>query len=90
VACALLATRHAHAKELNAMGGQVTGTQVCIFEIGVAGVDDEIALLEVRQQIADHGIHGRAGGYQHHDRARSTKQSDEIPDAGHAVYFVSR
>ena len=45
---------------------------------------------EVRQQIADHGIHGRAGGHQHHDRARRTEQSDEILDVGHAVYVVSR
>src|ERR1035438_9530880 len=52
--------------------GQVTGTQVCIFEVGVAGVDDEIALFEERQQIGDHGIHRWAGGHQHHDRARPT------------------
>ncbi len=70
--------------------GQVTGAQVSVFEVGVAGVDDEIALFEVRQQIADHRIHGRAGGHQHHDRARLTEQSDEILDVRRAVYVAFR
>ena len=34
-----------HAEELNAFRRQVAGTQVCVFEVRVAGVDDEIALF---------------------------------------------
>ena len=71
---ALFAARHAYAEKLNAFPAQVTRAQVRIFEVGVAGVDDEIAPFEVRRQIGDHGIHGRAGGHQHHDRARLAQQ----------------
>jgi hypothetical protein len=73
VARALLAARDADAEELNALASQVSRAQVRIFEVGIAGVDDEVALFEMRQQVADHGIHRRAGGHQHHDRARRTK-----------------
>jgi len=78
VARALFATGHAHAEELNALRGQVTGTQVCIFEVGVASVDDEIALFEVRQQVGDHGIHGGAGGHEHNYCAGLAQQMSEL------------
>ena len=78
MACALLAAGHAHSEESNAFRGEVAGTQICIFEVGVAGIDDEIALSEVRQQIGDHGIHGRPGGNQQHYCAGLAEQASEL------------
>src|ERR1039458_10214298 len=54
-------------------------------EIGVAAVNDEIARLEVREQIVDDRIHGRAGGHEQHDRARLAKQGDELLDIRRAA-----
>jgi hypothetical protein len=45
---AFFAARHAHAEELNAFRRQVAGAHVGVFEVGVAGVNDEIALVQVR------------------------------------------
>ena len=64
--------------------------QIRVFEVGVAGVDDEIALFEVPQQIVDHRIHRRAGGHQHHHCTRLSEQSDEFLDVCHAVDVVFR
>ena len=61
------------------------GAHVGVFEIGIAGVNDEIVLVQVRQQILDDRIHRGAGGHQHHDRARLTKQCDEINDVVRAA-----
>ena len=73
VARSLFAAGHAHAEKLNALRCQITGTQIRILEVGISGVDDQVALVEVWQQVGDHGIHGRPGGHQHHDRAWRTE-----------------
>ena len=59
---AFFAARHAHAEELDAFRCQVARTHVRVFEVGVAGIDDEIALVQVRQQIVDDRIHRSAAG----------------------------
>ena len=59
--CAFFATRDTHAEELDAFRRQVAGAHIGVFEVGVAGVDDEIALVQVRQQILDDRIHRSAG-----------------------------
>jgi hypothetical protein len=59
---------------------QVNGTHVGIFEVRVPGIDDEIAFIQVRNQILDNRIHGSAGWHKHHDCARPTEQRDELPD----------
>ena len=82
---AFFATRHAHAEKLDAFRRQVAGAHVRVFEIGVAGINDEIALVQVRQQILDDRIHRSAGGHQHHDRARSAEQGDELMDVRRAA-----
>ena len=82
---AFFAARHADAEELDAFRRQVAGAHVRVFEVGVAGIDDEIARLEVREQIVDDRIHGRAGGHQHHHRARLAQQADELLDVRRAA-----
>ena len=81
---AFFATRHAHAEELDAFRRQVAGAHIRVFEVGVASINDEIALVQVRQQILDDRIHRSAGGHQHHDRARFAKQCNEIRDVRRA------
>ena len=82
---AFFAARHAHAEELDAFRRQVAGAHIGVFEVGVAGIDDEIALVQVRQQILDDRIHRSAGGHQHHDRARLAEQADELLDIRRAA-----
>ena len=43
------ATRHSHTQEMDALRLQVVGADIRVLEVGVAGIDDQIALVQVRQ-----------------------------------------
>ena len=78
---ALFATRYPYTEEVNAFFGQFFGAQIGVLKVGIAGIDDEIAPFQVRQQIVDDRIHRRAGSHKHHHRARLTEQTDELLNA---------
>lgn len=82
---AIGATRHTDTKELDAARFQVARARVGVSEVRVAAVNDEIALVEVRQQILDDRIHRRAGGHEHHDRAWPPQKPDELRNVRRAV-----
>ena len=66
VARALLATGHARAHEADALLGERLGPTVRVRIVRVAAVDENVALLQQRQQGLDELVHGRAGLHQEH------------------------
>jgi hypothetical protein len=64
---ALLAARHAHAEEVNVFAGQVFDAAVGVGEVGVAPVDEDVALVELGQELFDDRIDGFARRHQQHD-----------------------
>src|ERR1035441_4454528 len=82
---AFFSSRRADAEELDAFRRQVAEAHVRVFEVRVAGIINEIARLEVREQLIDDRIHGRACGNKHHHCAWLTKQGDELLDIRRAA-----
>ena len=52
----------------NVFPAQVAEAHVRVFEIGVAGIDDDIAPLEVRESLITEST-GASHGHQHYNRA---------------------
>ena len=74
----MLAARHAHAEKLNPTLRQRLGPQVRVLEVRVAVVDDQIAVSQIRQQIANNRIDGRSSRYEQHHGARDPEESDKF------------
>ena len=74
----MLAARDANAKKLNPTLRQRLGSQVRVFEVRVAPVDEQIPVGQTRQQIMNHRIDGRPGWNEHHHCAWNTEQCDEF------------
>jgi hypothetical protein len=66
----VLAARHAGAHEAEPGAGEIVGASVGVDEVGVAAVDQDVSLLQVRAQVRDHAVHGGAGRHHHQDAAR--------------------
>ena len=64
-----LATRNAHAEKSNAVLAQGLPAPLAVLEIGVAAIDDDVTLLEMRQQAVDNQVDDLAGGGHQKDHA---------------------
>lgn len=74
----LLTTRDSAANEADALLGQVLGTAVAVGEVGVTTVDDDVTLLEVRQESLDELVNGLTSHDQKHDTAGALELGAEL------------
>lgn len=74
----LLTTRDTAANEVDALLGQVLGTAVAVGEVGVTTVDDDVTLLEVRQESLDELVNGLTSHDQEHDTAGALEFGAEL------------
>ena len=72
------ATAGPRVDEAQALRGQLGGAADRIFVVGVAAVDDDIALVGERQQLLDGLIHRVARRHHEPDRPRQSKLFDEV------------
>jgi hypothetical protein len=80
VAGTLLATGDTGADEAEALGGAVLGAAVGVGEVGVAAVNDDVALLQEGQEGLDVVVDGLAGLDEEHDAAGALELGDELLD----------
>jgi hypothetical protein len=73
---ALLAAGHAGAEEVDALLGESGVAPLCVAEVGVAAVDQHIAVVEVWRDLLDHRIGGRTGLHHAHQHARTRERAD--------------
>ena len=76
----LLTTRDTGADEEEALGLELLGAADRVGVVGVATVDDDVALVEVGDKLVDEGIDGRASLDEEDDLARRLELSDELLD----------
>lgn len=88
---ALLAARDADAHEVQALLAQFLLPAPGVLEVGVAAVDDDVAGLQQRSELADHGIGGLAGLHHDDQTARALQRVDELLGGlgGHEGALVS-
>ena len=77
---ALLAARDADAEEVDAALGELGVTPLGVAEVGVAAVDHDVAALQVRGDLVDHGVGGGARLNHAHQHARPLERPDPIRD----------
>jgi hypothetical protein len=75
---ALLAAGHPDAHEPQAAPGELGRAALGVREVGVAGVDDDVALVEQGRQLRDHGVDGQSRLDHHDDAARPLQRRDEV------------
>ena len=75
---ALLAAGDAGADEAQPALAALGRAPARVEEVRVAGVDDDVVVVEQRSQIADHAVHGRARLDHHDDPARALERGDEL------------
>lgn len=80
VASTLLTTGDTAADEADALPREVLGAAVAVGEVGVTAVDDDVTLLEERQEGLDEVIDGLAGHDEEHDAARALELGAELLD----------
>ena len=73
-----LATRHAHADEMQPRAFEFGTAAAGVVEIGVAAVDQSVALIQQRFDRLDHRIDRRAGGDHEKNAARAGDGGNEI------------
>ena len=78
VAGALGATGNADTQEGFTVGFRRFGPAVGVMEVGIARIDDRIALGNERTQALDMVVHDGTGGHHEDDRARSLHRGDEL------------
>ena len=77
---ALLAARHAGAEETQPALGAGARPATRVGVVGVAGVDDDVALVEQRRQLVDHGVDRRPGLDHGDDAPRPVERCHEVLD----------
>ena len=80
VARALLAARDARADEEETLSLELLGAAVRVGEVRVAAVDNDVALLEVRLELGDEVVDGRAGLDEEDDLAGALELLAELLD----------
>ena len=75
---ALLAAGHAAADEVQAALAQRGLAAAGVGEVRVAAVDDDVALVQQRDQLVDHRVGGLARLDHDDDRARPLQRGDEV------------
>ncbi len=73
-----LSARHAHADEMQTGAVQCGTAAAGVVEIGVAAVDQGVAIIQQRFDRLDHRIDRRARGDHEQDAARAGDGGDEI------------
>ena len=75
---ALLAARDADAEEVDPVLGELGVAALGVAEVGVAAVDHDVAAVQVRGDLVDHGV-GRGAGLDHaHQHARPLQRADPV------------
>ena len=69
---------NAHAVEVDARFLAAFATALSIPEVGVAAVDDDISLIEAREELVDHAVDRRSGHDHEHDFARPFEGGQEF------------
>ena len=64
---------------MNVLLGELGVAALGVAEIGVAAVDHHVALVEVRRDLVDHRIGGRAGLDHAHQHPRPGQRADPLP-----------
>lgn len=80
VAGTLLTTGYTGTNESQALGVEVLSSAVGVGEVGVTTIDDDVALLEERQQLLDPVVNGLSGLDEEHDAAGALELADELLD----------
>ena len=81
VAGTLLTTRDTGSDESDALLGEVLGAAVCVGVVGVATVDDDVALLGASlEEELDEVVDGLTGHDEHHHAAGLLELGDELLD----------
>ena len=80
--CALFAARHTHADKVDAGAVQRRTAPPGVVEIGVATVNDRVAVGQQWRDRVDHHIHRLGRGDHEQDGARGRNRSDEICQVG--------
>ena len=70
--CPFRTARNAGPEEADVFGLEVLVAAVGVVVVAVPPVDDDVTLVQLRQQTLDHFIDDLAGGHQQHDLARLT------------------
>ena len=77
----LLTTRDTRADEEKALCGELADAAVGVREVGVATVDDDVALLEVRDELLDESVDGGTSLDEEDDLARALQLLAKLLDA---------
>ncbi len=75
---ALFTAADADAEEMNALLLEVLFAALGISPKGIATVDDDVARLEERDELLDHGVHRRTGLYHDLGLARTGEGGDKL------------
>ena len=86
---ALLAAGNTRADIEQTLALDISGASCGIGEVGVAAVDDYIALVEQRNEAVYHGVDRRARLYHHHDLAGLLERSNKLLKRISADYILS-
>ena len=84
---AFLASRNARADEQNALIGERLGASVGVRIVGVAAIDNDVALFEMRRQVGDHLVDGVAGLDHQHHAARLLQDLRQLLDGVRAHHL---
>lgn len=87
---AFLAAGDAGADEKEALSFDVLGAALGVGEMAVAAVDDDIAGFEMREQLIDEGVDGRARLHEQDDAAWALEQGHELRDGVCADHVRAR
>ena len=80
VAGTLLTTGDTAADEADALGSQLFSAAIAVGKVGVATVDDDVALIEVRQQTGDEVVDGLTSHDKEHDTTGTLQLGAELLD----------
>ncbi len=75
---AFFAAADAHAEEFDAGAGELLHAPLGVGEEGIAAVDDDVAILQMRAELGDDGIDRSAGLDHDEDAARAFEELDEF------------
>src|SRR6185295_7285569 len=86
MACAFLAATDSRADEKHALAFNKLDASVCVFEKGIAAINDNVTGFKVGQKLLDELIHGFARFDQHHHATRLLEQGDHLLDGVRAEH----
>ena len=75
---AFFSAAHSHAKKAQAGGFQFLRTALGVFEVGIAAIDNDVLLAEVRPEVVQDRVHGLSRGDHHPNAARPFQRLREF------------